>query len=470
MGETNGDAGNSVTTDTSGNIYLTGYFQGTVDFNPSGTADNHTSNGSIDIFLTKINSDGSYGWTKTMGGTDYDDGYSVTTDSSGNIYLTGNFYGTANFNPDGTDNHTSNGSGDIFLTRINSDGSYGWTKTMGGTGGDIGTSVTTDSSGNIYLTGWFRGTVDFNPSSGVDNYTANSGWDDSMFVTALDSSANYLWTRTASGGQESDGNGIAIHGTSLYITGDAYGTVDFDPQGSHDYIAGTVDNGSTILTKYVLTSTVTPTPTPIPSSSSSSSDNNSSSNSSGSPSCTSAKPTSSPNLFEIDAISTKVTLYFAPAGKPYSDYYISYGNGAKDEEYSASFALSNTNGAIYYTVNELNPNTIYSFKVRAGNGCTSGEWSKTMKISTTGGKVVKKYYSSLISSVSSNVNNLVGKLPIVNKLIQTNPTIVEQPTTTVVPVQKPSNNTTVLPTQPPEQVPIPTPTPKKKTCFFFICW
>jgi hypothetical protein len=293
---------------------------------------------------------------------------------------------------------------------------------MGGTGGDVGYSVTTDASGNIYLTGYFVGTVDFNPSSGVDNYTANSVWDSSMFVTALDSSGNYLWTRTASGGQMSDGYGIAIHGTNLYITGDAYGTVDFDPQGSHDYIAGTVDNGSTILTKFTLPSS--PTPTPTPSSSSSSSDNNSSSNSSGSPSCTNQKPTSSPDLFEIDAISTKVTLYFAPAGKPYSDYYISYGNGVKDNEYSASFGLSNTTGAIYYTVNELNLNSIYSFKVRAGNGCASGEWSKTMKISTTGGKVVKKYYSSLISSVNGNVNNLVGKLPIVNKLIQTKPTIV----------------------------------------------
>jgi hypothetical protein len=209
----------------------------------------------------------------------------------------------------------------------------------------------------------------------------------------------------------------------------------------------------------------TPTPTP--------SNNVSTINSSGgggSPStptgCSNQSPTSNPNLFQINAMSTKVTLYFAPAGKPYSDYYISFGNGVKDEQYSAVFGLSNTTGAIYYTVNELNPNTIYSFKVRAGNGCAPGAWSKTMKIQTTSGKVVRKYYSSLISYVVSTFNNILSKVPVLNKL-QTQPTVIQQQTAT--PTQQPSNNT-VAPAQQTGQTFIPTVTPKQKTCFFFICW
>jgi hypothetical protein len=230
MGGTDWDYGYSVTTDASGNIYLTGHFVGTANFNPSGTADNHTSNGNGDIFFTKINSDGSYGWTKTMGGTDYDYGYSVTTDASGNVYLTGVFYGTVNFNPDGTDNHTSNGDYDIFLTKINSDGSYGWTKTMGGTDYDYGYSVTTDASGNVYLTGAFYGTVDFNPSGTADNHTSNGGYD--IFFTKINSDGSYGWTKTMGGTDWDYGYSVTTDASgNIYLTGHFVGTANFNPSG-----------------------------------------------------------------------------------------------------------------------------------------------------------------------------------------------------------------------------------------------
>jgi hypothetical protein len=91
MGGTDSDIGQSVAVDSSGNVYITGYFQGTnVDFDPDPVdEDLHTSEGLEDIFLTKINSDGSYGWTKTMGGTDQDIGQSVAVDGSDNVNVPG---------------------------------------------------------------------------------------------------------------------------------------------------------------------------------------------------------------------------------------------------------------------------------------------------------------------------------------------------------------------------------------------
>ena len=68
--------GRSVIEDGSGNIYVTGKFEGTTDFNPGGTGGSHTSAGLRDIFLTKISSTGKYGWTKTIGGTGDDGGKS----------------------------------------------------------------------------------------------------------------------------------------------------------------------------------------------------------------------------------------------------------------------------------------------------------------------------------------------------------------------------------------------------------
>ena len=78
--------------------------------------------------------------------TGYDSGFGVTTDSSGNIYVTGETEGDL-------DGNTSSGYRDIFLVKYNSSGTKQWTKLLGTLFPDEGRGVTTDSSGNIYVTG-----------------------------------------------------------------------------------------------------------------------------------------------------------------------------------------------------------------------------------------------------------------------------------------------------------------------------
>ena len=111
-------------------------------------------------------------WAKGIGGTSYDIGYSITTDASGNIYTTGYFNGTVDFDPGGgTFNLTSVGGMDIFISKVNSSGDFLWAKGIGGTSDDYGKSITTDESGNVYTTGYFVGTGDFDPSSSTFNLT-----------------------------------------------------------------------------------------------------------------------------------------------------------------------------------------------------------------------------------------------------------------------------------------------------------
>ncbi|MGW8325072.1 MAG: CFI-box-CTERM domain-containing protein, partial [Desulfobacterales bacterium] len=185
MGGTAGDFGQSVTTDSYGNVYITGYFSGTdVDFDPGSGIDPHTAVGEQDIFLTKFDSDGNYLFTKTMGGTAGDFGQSVALDGNGNVYITGYFSGTdVDFDPGaGTDYHTSKGYEDIFITRINFEGSYDVTATMGGTNHDYGQSVAVNSSDNVYITGSYSGTnVDLNPGTGTDYHTSKG--DEDIFLT-----------------------------------------------------------------------------------------------------------------------------------------------------------------------------------------------------------------------------------------------------------------------------------------------
>ena len=105
------DWGYGVTTDSSDNIYVTGY--------TSGDLDGNTSSGGQDIFLVKYNSSGTKQWTKQLGTSDNDSGESVTTDSSGNIYVTGTTQGGLDGN---TNSLSTGGTSDIFLVKYDSSG------------------------------------------------------------------------------------------------------------------------------------------------------------------------------------------------------------------------------------------------------------------------------------------------------------------------------------------------------------
>lgn len=110
--------------------------------------------------------------------------------------------------------------------------------------------------------------------------------------------------------------------------------------------------------------------------------------------CTEQPPASYPDLYEIDVTGTSAKLYFAPAKNPYDSYFVSFGENKENEGYGAQFSLSQSTGALSYDVYHLKPNTVYTFKVRAGNGCMPGPWSNnlTIKAGKKDSKLVTKYY------------------------------------------------------------------------------
>jgi len=154
LGTSTTEYGRELTTDSSGNIYVTGFTRGGLDGN--------TNLGSSDIFLIKYNSSGTKIWTKQLGTSKHEDAYQVTTDSTGHIYMTGYTAGDLYGN-------TSSGGKDIFLIKFNSSGTKIWTKQLGTSKGEEGKSVTIDSSDNIYVTGSTSGGLDGNTNSGKPN-------------------------------------------------------------------------------------------------------------------------------------------------------------------------------------------------------------------------------------------------------------------------------------------------------------
>jgi hypothetical protein len=223
------DIGYAITVDSTGNIYTTGYFEDTVDFDPSSGTLNLISAGGSDVFVSKLDSSGNLIWAKKFGGTSADIGYAITVDSTGNIYTTGYFEDTVDFDPsDQTSNLTSAGGSDVFASRLNSSGNLIWAKKFGGTSDDVGRSLAIDSSGNGYITGYFEGTVDFDPSDQTSNLTS-AGVED-IFVSKLDSSGNLTWAKKFGGSLTDYGLAATVDSSgNVYTTGFFQGTVDFDP-------------------------------------------------------------------------------------------------------------------------------------------------------------------------------------------------------------------------------------------------
>jgi len=129
-------------------------------------------------------------WSKRFGGTLGDFGNSVATDTSGNVLVTGAFYGTVDF---GGGNLTSVFR-NIFLAKYAPNGNHLWSKRFGDGGGEDGTGVTTDTSGNVLVTGNFDSTVDF----GGGNLTSAGGSND-IFLAKFDANGNHLWSKCFGG-------------------------------------------------------------------------------------------------------------------------------------------------------------------------------------------------------------------------------------------------------------------------------
>ena len=168
-----------VACDEDGVCYVTGYFNEAVDFDPTVDVDSYESNGGEDVFLVKYSDLGSYQWTRTWGGSGYDRAESASVDTLGGVYVSGSFEGTVDFDPTtGTDERASNGGFDSFLTRLFTDGSYSWTRTLGcWIDDDTAFGVAALNDLYVFSAGAFNDEVDFRPGAGADMHTSNGACD-----------------------------------------------------------------------------------------------------------------------------------------------------------------------------------------------------------------------------------------------------------------------------------------------------
>lgn len=228
VGGPSNDFSYSGAVDPLGNFYFAGNFGATVDFDPGTGISNMTANGSNDIFIGKLNDTGDFVWARSMGGPSYDFPAELDVDPNGNVYITGEFEDSIDFDPGANEAFlVSNGGDDIFVQKLDSNGNFVWAKSVGGTGADRGKSIDLDENENVYIIGHFRDSVDFDPGAAEFNRTTNGS--DDVFIQKLDSNGDFIWATSFGGSGSENGNGIDFNQNKIYTAGLFSNTVDFDP-------------------------------------------------------------------------------------------------------------------------------------------------------------------------------------------------------------------------------------------------
>lgn len=246
------EQGNAITTDKEGNVYTTGTFRENADFDPGPGIFNLVAAGDRDIFVSKLDAAGNLLWAVRFGSTGNDEGLGITTDTAGNVYVTGKFEGTVDFDPGpGTANLVSVGMHDIFITKLNTSGAHIWTKQVGGDDDQLANAIAVDKAGNVYTTGWITrttpatsGSADFDPGPGV--FTLTSPAYNNAFILKLNPDGDFIWAKQIEA-SNSEGYGITLSDGYVYSAGGFSGTADMNPSPTGTYVFNTL-----IADEYIL--------------------------------------------------------------------------------------------------------------------------------------------------------------------------------------------------------------------------
>lgn len=229
-GTSSSEIARSLSVDANGNVYYTGTFQGTMDFDPGPGTFTLSSAGSDDIYISKLDVNGNFVWARSIGGGLADAPYAIATDQSANVYITGSYNGTVDFDPGaGVSNLISVAATyDAFVLKLDVSGNFVWARSVGGNDSDHGFGLSVDASSNVFVTGYFNLTGDFDPGPGISNLTS-AGTDD-VFILKLNSSGSFQWARAVGGTNVDTGYSITTDAFgNVIVTGSFNQTTDFDP-------------------------------------------------------------------------------------------------------------------------------------------------------------------------------------------------------------------------------------------------
>jgi hypothetical protein len=235
-GTSNYNIGSDIQIGSNSSLYITGNFSGTADFDCGiGTYFLTSFSPMSDIFVSKLDTAGNFIWARQFGGTAAEMGYSITSDVLGNVFVSGDFTSAvADFDPGiGVYNLNNTGQNSAFVLKLSNNGDFVFAENFGGLiGYNAANSIKLDLMGNIIVSGYYGGTVDFDMGPGT--YTLTSVGSAAAFVLKLDNIGNFIWVKTFEASFSSSLNSSVVYSASvdsannIYTTGYFQGNVDFD--------------------------------------------------------------------------------------------------------------------------------------------------------------------------------------------------------------------------------------------------
>ena len=232
--------------DGSKNIYFAGNFRNTLDLDPGPGIYNVSTPFLTDIYVVKLDPNGNFIWGKQIGGSRFDECYGFAVDPAGNVHLSGYFDSPdADFDPGpGVYNLNPPADKSAFVCKLDTDGNLTWVKQFDGPYTDLNWSLALDKSGNVLTTGFIQGKVDLNPGTAVFYLPEDNTGGAHTYVSKLDKDGNFVWAKVFKGEGSGGGCGWYLKTddyNNVYITGEFYGGMDFDP-GPAKYILGDATN------------------------------------------------------------------------------------------------------------------------------------------------------------------------------------------------------------------------------------
>jgi len=232
------DRANLIDIDKNGNIYIIGNYRDTVDFDPNSSVFNLNASSSTtsEMFLLKIDSMGNFKYAFAFSSPSGIESEDLLIDGDTSIYLTGIFRDSVDFDVSTSQNFLiSKGNRDCFVVKLDSAANLVWAKSIGGFSNESGAGLALDGNNNLYVTGSYVLTVDFDPGAGVDTLTSRRGLD--AFLVKFNNNGNYQWSRSYGGEGLDEGTDVSISESGkIILTGTHSDTIFLDYNSNSNFL------------------------------------------------------------------------------------------------------------------------------------------------------------------------------------------------------------------------------------------
>ncbi len=251
-----------VSTDASGDAFISGTTSSSSGIASSGAFQTSYA-GNTDAFLAKFSNSGTRLWSTYFGGTDGDFAQAIATDNFGNVFITGNTSSNAAIVTSGAYQTSFEGYQDAFLAKFSTTGTLSWSTYYGGSVADGGQGLITDSTGNVFMTGYTGDSSGFATSNAYQTTFGGGTYD--AFLATFTSSGDRIWATYYGGTGEDVGTGVSIDPSgNLFVVGRTAGNNGISTTGAHQIsYAGGVEDAFLAKFNVPATSGVNPLNNPI---------------------------------------------------------------------------------------------------------------------------------------------------------------------------------------------------------------